>query len=301
MDDWSDQVTELADGLAPSVGHHATFAPSVGIFRGETAVRNVPKFMHPGILFVVQGMERLFCDVNVYNADKDHFLLTSAPVAFRIDTDAAAAIPLLAIHVAFDPATAMDIAREITRQDRSTTRPAAICRTCGPMDKPLRDLLGRLLKTLRDPVSCRVLMPGLIRELHFLLLQRDDGPAVLAGLQGQGTRGKVLQTAVELLNRRRTGISIDTVAAAAGLGPSSYHSHFRALFGSTPLDYLKAARLHEARSLLKSPDIGIAAVAQAVGYKGTSQFSREFHRYFGRTARDEQKLLKASESNMDLI
>ncbi|MBB3919539.1 AraC-like DNA-binding protein [Rhizobium fabae] len=169
------------------------------------------------------------------------------------------------------------------------------------MDKPLRDLLGRLLKTLRDPVSCRVLMPGLIRELHFLLLQRDDGPAVLAGLQGQGTRGKVLKTADELLNRSRTGISINTVAAAAGLGLSSYHSHFKALFGSTPLDYLKAARLHEARSLLKFPDIGIASVARAVGYNGTSQFSREFRRHFGRTARDEQKLLEASKSDVDLV
>ncbi|MDK4737048.1 AraC family transcriptional regulator [Rhizobium sp. CNPSo 3490] len=301
MDEWSDQVAKLADALAPTVGHHATLAPSVGIFRAESAVSNIPKFLHPGVLFVVQGMERLCCDVNVHIADSDHFLLTSAPVEFRIDTEAAAAMPLLAIHVAFDPAMAMDIAQEITRQDGSKARPAAICRTCGVMDAPLRDLLGRLLKTLRDPVSCRILMPGLIRELHFLLLQRHDGPALLAGLQGEGTRGKVLKTAAELLNRRRTGISIDAVADAAGLGLSSYHSHFKALFGSTPLDYLKAARLHEARSLLKSPDIGIAVVAQAVGYKGTSQFSREFHRHFGRTARDEQKLLVAFQSDMDLV
>ncbi|AGS26492.1 AraC family transcriptional regulator protein (plasmid) [Rhizobium etli bv. mimosae str. Mim1] len=296
-----DQVLGLLDALAPSVGRHSTFAPSVEIVRTESAIRNVPKFLQPGTLFVVQGMERLSCGGNVYIADRDRFILTSAPVGFRIDTDAVAGIPLLAIHVAFDPATAMDIAQEINRQGRSTARTMAICKTCGSMDKPLRDLLARLLTILRDPLSCRVLVPGLIRELHFRLLQRDDGPAVLAGLLGQGTRGKVLKTAAELLSRRRTGVSIDTVAAAAGISLSSYYSHFRALFGSTPLEYLKAARLHEARNLLKSADIGIADVAQTVGYKGISQFSREFRRYFGRTARDEQKLLQASMSNIDLV
>ncbi|EJB08168.1 DNA-binding domain-containing protein, AraC-type [Rhizobium leguminosarum bv. trifolii WSM597] len=301
MDKWSDQVAELADALAPTVGHHATLARSVKIFRAESAVSNIPKFLHPGILFVVQGMERLCCDVNVHIADSNHFLLTSAPLEFRIDTEAAAAMPLLAIQVAFDPATAMDIAQEIMRQDGSQAGPAAICQTCGVVDPPLRDLLCRLLKTLRDPVSCRILMPGLIRELHFLLLKGHDGPAVLAGLQGEGTRGKVLKTAAELLNRRRTGVSINNVAAAAEISISSYHSHFKALFGSTPLAYLKAARLHEARGLLKSADIGIAAVSHAVGYRGTSQFSREFHRYFGRTAQSEQKLLREAQSNLDLV
>ncbi|WP_348628113.1 AraC family transcriptional regulator N-terminal domain-containing protein [Rhizobium sp. J15] len=82
MDDWSDQVAKLADALTPDIGHHKTLAPSVGIFRADSAVTNIPKFLHPGILFVVQGRKRLCCAGNAHIVDRDHFLLTSAPVAF---------------------------------------------------------------------------------------------------------------------------------------------------------------------------------------------------------------------------
>ncbi|MBB2714379.1 AraC family transcriptional regulator (plasmid) [Rhizobium sophoriradicis] len=298
---WSYRVIELAEALAPTVGHHLTPAPTVSVFRAHSAAKNVPKFQQPGTLFILQGTEKLSCPGNVHIVDPDHFMLTSAPIAFHIDTDAAVTKPLLSVHVAFDPATAMDIASEMEWQGGAISKPAAICQTSGRIDDSMKDFLYRLMTTLCDPLACRILIQGLIRELHFLLLQRDEGSAILAGLEGRGARGKVLKTTAELLDRRRVGISINTVAASAELGLSSYHSHFKALFGSTPLEYLKAARLHDARNLLRSRDVNIAAVGQAVGYKGTSQFSREFRRHFGRTAREERKLLEISKSNFDLV
>ena len=47
--------------------------------------------------------------------------------------------------------------------------------------------------------------------------------------------------------------------------------------------YLKRLRLLRAQQLLLSEGLGVAQVAEKVGYQSTSQFSREYKRYFERS------------------
>ena len=55
------------------------------------------------------------------------------------------------------------------------------------------------------------------------------------------------------------------------------------------MQYVKAMRLHLARSLMARQDQTIAEVALSVGYVSPAQFSRDFKRRFGRTATEEVK------------
>jgi Helix-turn-helix domain len=52
------------------------------------------------------------------------------------------------------------------------------------------------------------------------------------------------------------------------------------------MQYLKTTRLHKAR-LLMVQDVSAATATVRVGYESTSQFSREFKRFFGRTPVEE--------------
>ena len=73
---------------------------------------------------------------------------------------------------------------------------------------------------------------------------------------------------------------------------SAFHHQFKALTGSSPVQYLKSIRLHKARALIDQ-GAGAAVAATAVGYESASQFSREFKRFFGTSPTGEAKRMRA--------
>lgn len=74
----------------------------------------------------------------------------------------------------------------------------------------------------------------------------------------------------------------------------TYHHHFREVTGTTPIQYLKSTRLHQARLLMVRTDRSAAVAASEVGYESASQFGREFKRLFGLTPAQEARRMRAS-------
>jgi len=56
---------------------------------------------------------------------------------------------------------------------------------------------------------------------------------------------------------------------------------------TSPLQYLKRYRLHQARLMMLQDGMKASTAAVRVGYESPSQFSREFKRYFGVTPGEE--------------
>ncbi|CAN5560977.1 helix-turn-helix domain-containing protein [soil metagenome] len=76
------------------------------------------------------------------------------------------------------------------------------------------------------------------------------------------------------------------VAAMIGLSelpPRSFMRRFSAATGMTPLDYVHALRLEEAKEMLESGGLPIEAIANEVGYEDPSFFGRLFRRKVGIT------------------
>lgn len=67
------------------------------------------------------------------------------------------------------------------------------------------------------------------------------------------------------------------------MSASSFHPHFKAMTGMTPLQYQKQLRLHEARRLMLVERLDAATAGYHVGYQSPSQFSREYSRLYGRS------------------
>ena len=61
---------------------------------------------------------------------------------------------------------------------------------------------------------------------------------------------------------------------------------------TSPVQYLKTVRLHQALRLMLHADLGAAQAAYRVGYTSASQFSREFKRLFGASPRHEVAKLR---------
>ena len=79
------------------------------------------------------------------------------------------------------------------------------------------------------------------------------------------------------------------------MSPSSFHAHFKAVTGTTPLQYQKDLRLIEAKALLRERQSGVSEAAFSVGYESPTHFSRDYRRKFGRPpSRDGQAEISGS-------
>lgn len=72
--------------------------------------------------------------------------------------------------------------------------------------------------------------------------------------------------------------TVDSLARQAAVSRSALDARFRQVLGLSPIRYLTEWRMHLARHLLASTDLGVAVVARRVGYDAEEAFSRAFKR-----------------------
>ncbi|MCS0496625.1 AraC family transcriptional regulator [Ancylobacter sp. MQZ15Z-1] len=283
------ELVELAGRLASREGYNATPLQGVRILRTEAVLHDVPVLYRPGAVFVLQGSKRGMLEGEVYRYDEEHYLAVSVPVPFRMESLASPERPLLAVYVDFDMRLAAEIA---ARTSGRAVAGRAKSLTSSRMEPGIEDVVLRLLRALRDPVELEVLGAGLLRELHYRVLVGPQGGAMIAALQQRGPSGRIVQSIARLREHYAAGISVAELASEAGMSVPSYHVHFKALTGSTPIQYVKAMRLHEARLIIARRDRTIADVAASVGYASPAQFSRDFKWHFRRTASEEAEWVR---------
>ncbi|MGF6919836.1 AraC family transcriptional regulator [Paraburkholderia sp. 40] len=82
------------------------------------------------------------------------------------------------------------------------------------------------------------------------------------------------------------GLTIDGLAAVAGMSRSSFCERFTALVGKSPLRYRNEFRLTVARDMLAKGNARVGEVGMSVGYESEAAFSRAYKTFFGHTPRD---------------
>lgn len=283
------EMVELAGTLAPRQGYNATGLREVRILRTEAVLIDVPVLYRPGVVFVLQGRKQGMIENEVYLYDEDHYLAVSVPVPFRMESMASPERPLLAVYVEFDMALAAEIVSAVDSLTPQGTTTRARSLVSSRMEPDIEDTVLRLLKALANPLETAVLGTSILRELHYRVLVGPQGSAMVAALRQRGMAGRIVQSLARLRENFGSEVTVAALAREAGMSVPSYHAHFKALTGSSPIQYVKAMRLHEARLMMARQDKTIAEVALSVGYVSPAQFSRDFKRHFRRTASDEVK------------
>ena len=127
-------------------------------------------------------------------------------------------------------------------------------------------------------------------------LERNGGQAqfiVHAPPVPEGTSMSELLAWLEANLRR--DLSIAAIARRAGMSPRTLSRRFPEQVGTTPAQWIAAARVREAQRLLEATDASIERVASQVGFKSTAVMREhfnnivgtsphEYRRNFGRTA-----------------
>ena len=163
-----------------------------------------------------------------------------------------------------------------------------------PMDDALAQTVLRLLETMNSPVEAAVLGPAIVREIYFRVLTGEQGASMRAALASQGQFGKIAKAVRRIHTTFGDRLTVDRLAREAGMSIPTFHAHFRTITRSSPMQYLKSVRLHQARLLMLRNEKTASAASIEVGYESASQFSREFKRFFGLSPTEEVARLKSS-------
>ncbi|WP_134169679.1 AraC family transcriptional regulator [Paraburkholderia caballeronis] len=287
------RTISLLGRLAPQEGYNLTALPDVRFLRSNRPLKRTPVLYDPGIVIVCQGRKRGFFGDRVYLYDEQHYLAVSVPVPFTMETDASADKPLLAIYMHLDFKVAADLMLQI---DQRGGQPPAAPKgmISSPVDARLGASVLRFLEAMDDPLEAGLLGPALVRELYFRVLTGDQGGSIRAALAAHGQFGKISHALRRIHSSFDEALDVGQLAREAGMSVPAFHSHFKTVTSTSPIQYLKSIRLHQARLLMVRNGVTAAAAAGEVGYESASQFSREFKRLFGLTPAEETRRMKES-------
>jgi AraC-like DNA-binding protein len=192
-------------------------------------------------------------------------------------TRASVSAPYLSLVLEMDPAIIADVTAQMGVCQAADLSPVRI----EPTDVETADAALRLMNLLDRPAALPVLQAQLVREMHYWLMAGRHGPAIQR-LGGPDGRVRRVARAVAVLRAEfNHPVPVSRLADVAGMSPSSFHQHFRALTSLSPLQFQKHLRLIEGRRLMQSEGVPANRAAFAVGYESVSQFTREYGRMFG--------------------
>ncbi|MGX9792277.1 helix-turn-helix transcriptional regulator [Mycobacterium sp. MMS18-G62] len=93
---------------------------------------------------------------------------------------------------------------------------------------------------------------------------------------------RYLQRAKDLVDARYAdAITVDDLAAAAGLSRAHFSRMFTRTFGESPRSYLQTRRLERAAALLRYTDRSVADICVMVGLQSVGSFTTTFARVYG--------------------
>jgi AraC-like DNA-binding protein len=288
------RMVALLRALAPNEGYNLTALPDVRILRSDRPLARTPVLYDPGIVIVCQGRKRGYFGSQVYLYDEQHYLAVSVPVPFTMETEASPERPLLAIYIHLDFQVASDLTAQIAHHGNALADEAPQSMVSSPMDAALHASVLRFLEAMGQPLDAAILGPALVRELYFRVLTGAQGSAMRAALAMQGQFGRIGKALRCIHARYAQPLQLPQLAHVAGMSVPSFHSHFKAITNTSPMQYVKSTRLHQARLLMLRAAMTSEAASHAVGYASPSQFSREFKRLFGLTPAAETKRMRAS-------
>lgn len=281
-----DRIRELAALIeqntdAGTDGVTETAIRRLSLYRWSQVAGPLHAAYEPCVCVVAQGRKRAIAgdSVHVYAAGQYLVASIDVPVVGHI-TKASAQMPFLALLLRLEPADVRELMLE-SNGDRARREKPGHALGISSAEPALIDACIRLLRVLESPEDIRVMAPLVEKEILYRLLRGVQGPRI-GQIAFVDSRARDVNRAIGWIRRNFSEtLSIESLASAARMSPSSLHQHFKTVTGMSPLQYQKHLRLQEARRLMLSQSVDAAAAGHSVGYESPSQFSREYRRLFG--------------------
>jgi AraC-like DNA-binding protein len=249
----------------------------------------------PVAFIVLQGTKRTIIGDQVFEYGPGQTMVVAAEItAMGQIAEASADKPFLALNLYLDPAVITNVVLYLSETPSLQVEPGYGFSIANP------ELIGawqRLLEMYERPKEIPVMGLHLEHELMFRMMLGPHAE-MLRQIAGVDSRLSHIRQAMAWIREHYTEhLSVEDMAAVACMSKSVFHRRFKAVTALSPLQYQKHIRLQEARRRMVSKKADAASVSFAVGYKSTSQFSREYKRLFGEPPRRDADMVQTMVEN----
>ena len=273
---------QLMDELDDLVRRHCTTAhacptavPRLILHEYSATPEPMHDLYHPLVCFLVNGRKRSVIGPEEFRYERgDHFVnARDQPALGVIDGPGYRAVTL-----ELDPAVLADV---VTTGNGHRSRPAAPPSCTAPASLSALETLLRLVRLLDHPDEIPALAPHIEFELLFRVLQGTCGPSLRVATYEFALGWRARPVVTWIRENLDQPLDVAVLARSASMSTSSLYRAFRAATGMTPLQFQKRLRLEEARRRLVTGRLTVHVAGRSLGYRSSSQFSREYRRHFG--------------------
>ena len=285
-------LTEKTKQLKNKEQNLRAVLPDIQLIYGTQPNGRTPVMYRPGIVFLFSGYKIGYINERTFRYDANEYLLLTVPLPFECETFATEESPLAGFRLDVDILQLQELLMDIGED--ALFRPAMA--ESGINSAVLSDEIlcaaERLLDVMERPLDARILGKQIIREMLYHVLLGPRGGALMALVSRQTHFSQISRVLKRIEGQYTEALSVDQLAAEANMSLSAFHHNFKSVTSTSPLQYLKAYRLHKARMMMVHDGLKASAAAMQVGYESASQFSREFKRYFGITPGEDAARLR---------
>ncbi|WP_047541794.1 AraC family transcriptional regulator [Methylotenera versatilis] len=286
-------MIDLLLKLAPNEGYTLSILDGVKLMRSNRYIPRMPVLYEPCIVVVLQGRKMGYLGNQAFQYCPQQFLVLSLPLPFESETFGTAERPMLAISIRINLAVVAELVLSLDSNNLQSELPQ-LGMVSTAVDDKLSDAVIRLLEVLASPQECEILGPSIMREIYYRVLTGKQGAAIRETLMHQSHFSKIGKALKRIHADFAGELDVATLAKEANMSVAAFHANFKALTATSPMQYLKTARLHKARLHMMQDGMSASTASRKVGYESISQFSREFKRFFGRTPMNEVAEMKHS-------
>lgn len=170
----------------------------------------------------------------------------------------------------------------ISQTDFSRTHPV-IASECGDT---VRDRISEIYQNRGYAPSDMLRMTG---QLYLLLSLFISAPSS-ANAETSRFESYVMTAERFVSGNYSLNISVEDIAASAGISRTTLFRAFKEITGISPVEYLTRFRTDRAARLLMETDLSVSAVSNSVGYEDSLYFSKVFRKYKGISPTEARKL-----------
>jgi len=275
LDELVERSESCVRGLGGSEGYFPGELPGLGFVRYTAPTPIEATVYEPVVCLILRGRKCTTAGPMAVSFGPGESLVVShdLPVLSQVTE-----CPYLALILSLDISLLRSLMNEVEEESATTGRAATL--DADPTDELLIDALGRYVSLARNPTEAQVLAPLVLKEIHFRLLMAPHGGMLRKLLRNDSNASHIYRAVREIRKDFRSALSVPEVARRTGMSESAFHRHFKAITGTTPLQYQKTMRLLEARRLIATEGYTVSRAAFEVGYASPTQFSREYSREF---------------------
>ncbi len=283
-------ITGLLDQAAVAEGasHHAN--SGTHLLRHHATTELNATVYRPLLCLILQGAKQVGSSTRTLTVGAGQSLIVShtLPVVSRI-TEASKEAPYTALVFPLDLDLLRSLAPSVSPAfNVQSADPFSIC-LCDT-DPGLEDALHRFFLQCEEGETRQLLAPITSREIHARLLIGEHARVLQRLLWHETTANRIHLATRDIQANLSETILVGDLAARIGMSNSAFFEQFKAVTGTSPLQYQKDLRLLKARDDLRTSRAKISEVAFAVGYESSAQFSREYSRKFGKSPRQDREL-----------